>query len=63
MSNNEISTHNLTECAYCGADVPDAGDFVPGVDDDEWSRLAALHSPPCEWIETRAHRVEIEEVL
>lgn len=47
-----------TECAYCNADIPDAGGFVPDVDDDpEWTALEHLHADGCEWVETRAHRV------
>lgn len=48
----------MTVCDYCNRDVPDEGDFVPEVsDDDEWEQLAALHADDCEWIITRAHRV------
>lgn len=49
---------DLTECAYCNRTVSD-GDLVPAVDDDEeWTRLATDHAPDCEWIVTRAHRVD-----
>lgn len=49
------------ECAYCYGRVPDEqGQPVPAVDDeDEWERLEKLHSPDCEWVLTKAHRVRV----
>jgi hypothetical protein len=45
------------ECAYCGAEVEDEGEYVPTVGDDtEWERIAEGHYYGCEWIDTRAHR-------
>jgi hypothetical protein len=44
------------ECIYCGAEHGDDGLDPPAPDDDEeWKRVAALHAPTCEWVETRAH--------
>lgn len=51
---------NLTECAYCGALLDEEGE-VPAVDDDEaWAALALEHADGCDWVETRAHRLEPE---
>jgi hypothetical protein len=49
------------ECIYCQSYI-EAGDFaaVPDMDDGgEWSRLATQHQPDCEWIYTRAHRINV----
>ena len=51
-----------TECVYCGYTIP-GGETVPSVDDDAaWAKLAAQHSAGCEWVITRAHRRQAEEV-
>lgn len=43
-------------CVYC--DHEDVTLDPPPVDDDDaWEELATEHAPDCEWIETRAHRV------
>ena len=49
-----------TECAYCGHDVPGNGEEpTPAVDDDDtWANLANHHADDCEWIATRAHRID-----
>jgi hypothetical protein len=49
-----------TRCAYCDADVPDDSDRTPprADDDDAWEALARLHADDCEWVRTRAHRLE-----
>jgi hypothetical protein len=49
-----------TRCAYCDADVPDDRDRTPprADDDDAWEALARLHADDCEWVRTRAHRLE-----
>jgi len=45
------------DCIYCGASVPSCS--VPSVDDeDAWTELAAEHADDCEWIRTRAHRLD-----
>lgn len=51
------------ECVYCGAEIPESrAAEVPPVDDDaEWELLAADHAADCEWIITRAHRVDTRE--
>ncbi len=52
---------NLVDCAYCDALVNPKD--VPTVDDDEtWQRIASAHSVDCEWVLTRAHRVNLERV-
>ena len=56
------TTDETTECAYCNHDVPymDESQQVPDVTDDEaWEDLAKYHDPECEWIVTRAHRINI----
>ena len=47
-------------CLYCGRVGPLLDDRgVPGVgDDDAWAELAGEHEPTCEWVATRAHRLE-----
>jgi hypothetical protein len=46
------------QCAYCNASVEYDDEPVPAVDDDdEWNRRAVEHTTDCEWIATRAHRV------
>jgi hypothetical protein len=48
----------LVECAYCNQWVP-AGDPAPGADDDgAWGEIAPEHRDDCEWVATRAHRLE-----
>jgi len=44
-------------CAYCNAETDN--NTVPGVGDDAtWQELATEHEASCEWIATKAHRVE-----
>lgn len=46
-------------CAYCGRTIDGPEPEVPASDDDAaWERLAEEHSEGCEWVETRAHRVD-----
>ena len=53
-------TTRYTECIYCGASIPDEGEYVPAVDDTtEWDRLEEHHFYGCEWIDSRAHRIEL----
>lgn len=51
------------ECAYCGrSHVPPSA--VPALyDDHAWADMAREHADYCEWIRTRAHRVEIVRVF
>ena len=52
------------ECIYCNADVDavDEDERPPEVDDDgAWAALAVQHAAGCEWIETRAHRLDKAE--
>lgn len=53
------------ECVYCYSIVTlrdDRGtpsEAVPASsDDDAWEELAKEHAPDCEWIATRAHRID-----
>jgi hypothetical protein len=49
------------ECAYCGITVPgcpDCPNAPPADDDDAWAELAEHHADGCEWIATRAHRID-----
>ena len=44
-------------CVYCSAEIDDS--FVPRVGDDaSWRALSCDHERYCDWIATRAHRVE-----
>ena len=45
------------ECTYCGAsDTPES---VPASWDNEaWRELATYHQIGCEWVATRAHRID-----
>ena len=52
-------------CAYCYSEVIERdcngnpSEAVPATsDDDAWNALAKEHSPDCEWIATRAHRID-----
>jgi len=49
------------ECIYCGRRVPGTDDDpVPAVgDEDAWQALAAQHANGCEWVYTRAHRINV----
>ena len=43
------------ECLYCGYECED---LCPPVDDDDaWSQVAMQHDDECEWVRTRAHRI------
>lgn len=56
----EREDNSQVECIYCNTMI-DAGtnEFVPDVDDDDaWNELSEKHGLECEWIETRAHRIE-----
>lgn len=49
------------DCACCDREIPEADrSTVPGPGDDAgWDRLAGQHAPGCEWIATRAHRLDL----
>jgi hypothetical protein len=55
------------ECAYCGYAIEGDVDYqgvsqepVPTVDDDEaWQYIAKQHADDCEWVMTRAHRINL----
>jgi hypothetical protein len=55
----------MAECIYCNAELsdgegPDGVIAVPAADDDEaWAEIAGAHADGCEWVETRAHRLEV----
>jgi hypothetical protein len=49
----------LVDCSYCGEEVVEDGMSTPHADDgDAWADLATVHLDGCEWITTRAHRIE-----
>jgi hypothetical protein len=48
---------DTTECAYCGRDVQ--AREAPGAGSLEWRLIAAEHAHSCEWVATRAHRLDI----
>jgi hypothetical protein len=52
--------YDSIECVYCGATVPDRGDGPPPAVDDAaaWRDLREEHAEDCEWITTRAHRID-----
>lgn len=50
------TTHE-EECAYCGRIVRARAE-VPGVASFEWRTMGPEHSVTCEWIATRAHRLD-----
>ena len=51
------------ECAYCGA-LPSHAPGVPALDDDaSWEALAEEHGEECEWIATRAHRLDTRVIV
>lgn len=58
MSGTYVET--MTACVYCG--VEHSGDDsqpVPALTDDEaWTALAVEHADDCEWIATRAHKLD-----
>jgi hypothetical protein len=44
-------------CAYCLCEVSSLD--VPDVDDDDaWAEIAREHDDTCEWVLTRAHRID-----
>jgi len=49
------------ECLYCNREIAGPEGPVPAVEDDEaWGQMASAHEPGCDWIETRAHRLEVQ---
>ena len=50
------------ECIYCNAELPpETVNDVPSVyDDEQWDAIADQHAPSCEWVMTRAHRLDME---
>lgn len=47
------------ECLYCGTGGHDPEAPVPPVGDDAaWADIAGGHLDSCEWVRTRAHRIE-----
>lgn len=45
------------ECAYCGHDTQSA-DPADVNDDAGWRAIAMEHAADCEWVTTRAHRLD-----
>jgi hypothetical protein len=58
LSDEEVA--KPSQCAYCHIDLPAEDRLtVPSPSDDaEWERLAPQHGPGCEWVATRAHRID-----
>lgn len=53
-----MTTETETTCAYCGATVSEA-DRVPDLlDHAAWKRMTATHAAYCEWMTSRAARLE-----
>jgi transcription elongation factor Elf1 len=54
------NTIEYGQCEYCGYEAEMSEmENVPAVDDDAaWFDLAEKHSDSCEWVQTRAHRME-----
>lgn len=54
----------VTDCIYCDREVTDTTSKpVPALHDAAaWRLLAGEHAPDCEWIATRAHRLDGREV-
>jgi hypothetical protein len=49
-------------CIYCDTVLPEGmgNEPVPTATDNQvWARLAEYHQPDCEWIITKAHRLEL----
>ncbi len=57
MTTTNTNTITETECAYCGRSVRACAQ-VPDVASFDWRAMAAEHSVTCEWIATRAHRLD-----
>jgi len=52
------SDEDAEACAYCGAEHAPSSS-VPALDDDAaWDELADDHESHCEWVLTRAHRLD-----
>lgn len=61
---DERNWFTTIECAYCGVTIEGAieDEPTPALDDDDaWAEEADLHRPGCEWVETRAHRLNDDE--
>jgi hypothetical protein len=51
----------LNECIYCQHEITARQDITPPAVDDHaaWVALAGDHADDCEWIATRAHRINL----
>ena len=60
---DDLKAVMVLRCAYCGSEEWFRTDAkVPAVDDDEaWGKLAEKHERYCEWVQTRAHRIDSEK--
>jgi hypothetical protein len=60
-----MDTNENVECLYCEGYFEVRGvdpEEVPAVTDDAaWDRLAKAHTDGCEWVRTRAHRINLED--
>ncbi len=52
------ANETTVECAYCGCQVSGPEVVPPASDGDAWGELAAEHGDDCEWVQTRAHRID-----
>lgn len=50
-----------SKCAYCNRKLSVPASWVPPVNHDEaWAEIAAGgHTKSCEWVATRAHRLDV----
>lgn len=54
-------TDTITRCAYCDHAVTEHA-TVPALDDgDAWATIATEHADDCEWVTTRAHRLDEDD--
>ena len=50
------------DCLYCGA--PDVSGEVPDISNGKtWKRLEEYHNVGCEWVKTRAHRINMNNKI
>ena len=49
----------MAHCIYCGRTSALMREDAPNEhDDDAWATESGSHAPKCEWILTRAHRID-----
>jgi len=50
----------VIECFYCGRDIAEEVKIPSSRDDEAWRKVAEGHETDCEWVLTRAHRLNTE---